>query len=139
MIKVFARWLLALVLGMCSVWQVWEQLTKFLEGSTTTSLEKVNRAYLPMPMMVMCSSQRYKYDALTEMGLPKNFLDNHRMKDLPVKFPDLNQTWIMATWSADDFNLFWQVYEGKYSKHVSMDKYKFVVFKALKAQLQLQG
>ena len=139
MIKAFARWLLALVLVMCSVWQVWEQLTKFLEGSTTTSLEKVNRAYLPMPMIVMCSSQRYKYDALTEMGLPKNFLDDHRLKDLPVQFPDLNQTWLKATWSLDDFNLFWLAYEGKYSKYVGMRTYIFVVFKVLKAQLQLQG
>ena len=88
LIKVFAKWLLALVLGICSVWQVWEQLTKFLEGSTTTTLEKVNLEYLPMPLIVLCSSQRYKYDALTDMGLPKNFLDNHRMENLPGQFPD---------------------------------------------------
>ena len=125
LIKVFAKWLLALVLGICSVWQVWEQLTKFLEGSTTTSLEKVNLAYLPMPMIIMCSSQRYKYDALTDMGLPKNFLDDHRMKYLLGKFPDLNQTWLKATWSLDDFDLFWQAYEGKSRKHVKMMAYMF--------------
>ena len=132
MIKVFAKWLLALVLGICSIWQVWEQLTKFLEGSTTTTLEKVNLAYIPMPMIIMCSSQRYKYDALIDMGLPKNFLDDHRMKSLPITFPDLNQTWLNATWAFDDFDLFWQVYEGKSRKHVPIVTYTYFVLKVLK-------
>ena len=128
MIKIFAKWLLALVLGICSVWQVWEQLTKFLEGSTTTTLEKVNLEYLPMPLIVLCSSQRYKYDALTDMGLPKNFLDDHRMKYLPGRFPDLNQTWLRATWSEDDFDLFWQAYEGMLRVSVKMVTYMFSTF-----------
>ena len=111
-IKRCASLLLALVLGVCSFFLVWEQLTKFLEGSTTTTVEKVKHEYLPLPLMVLCSNQRYKLDALRSVGLPENFLDSHRMKDLPVQFPDLNYTWHMATWSPDDFNLYWQYYEG---------------------------
>ena len=110
-IKLSAKCLLGMILGIISLWQVWEQLTKFFEGSTTTSLEKVNNKYLPQPLIVLCSSQRYKYDVLTKMGLPKNFLDNHRNRYLPGKFPDLNETWHKATWSPEDFDFFWQ--EGK--------------------------
>ena len=107
-IKLCVKWLLALIMGICSLWQVWEQLTKFLEGSTTTSLEKVNHEHLPLPLIVLCSSQRYKYDVLADMGLPKNFLDDHRQNHLPGKFPDLNETWLKATWSREDFDFYWQ-------------------------------
>ena len=111
-IKRCARLLLALVLGICSFWLVWEQLTKFLEGSTTTTVEKIKHEYLPMPLIALCSNQRYKQGALRSVGLPKDFLDNYQMKDLPVQFPDLNYTWNMATWSPDDFDLYWKHYEG---------------------------
>ena len=103
---------LALVLGVCSFWLVWEQLAKFLERSSTTTVEKVKHEYLPMPLIVLCSSQRYKHDYLTSVGLPKDFLDNYRMKELPVPFPDLNHTWHMATWSPYDFSWHWKRYEG---------------------------
>ena len=111
-IKRCASLLLALVLGVCSFWLVWEQLTKFLEGSSTTTVEKVKHEYLPMPLIVLCSNQRYKHDYLTSVGLPTNFLDNYQMKELAVPFPDLNHTWHMATWSPDDFSLHWKRYEG---------------------------
>ena len=104
---------LCLVLGICALFQVWEELTKFLEGSITTSLEKVNHKYLPLPLVVLCSSQRYKHDVLSDMGLPKNFLDDHRATYLPGQFPDLNETWQKATWSRDDFAIYWQPYERK--------------------------
>ena len=106
--KLFSKCLLALILGICSIWQVWEQITKFLEGGTTTSLEKVHNKYLPLPQIVLCSSKRYKYDVLTDMGLPKNFLDDHRKKHISGKFPDLNDTWLKATWSREDFDFDWK-------------------------------
>ena len=114
-IKLCAKWFLALIMGVFSIWQVWEQLSKFWEGSTTTSLGVVDNEYLPLPLIVLCSSQRYKHDVLTDMGLPKNFLDDHKANYMAGKFPDLNETWLRATWSKEDFDLYWPPYEGETS------------------------
>ena len=112
-IKFIAKCILSLILGICSIWQVWGQLTKFLEGGTTISLEKVANKYLSFPLIVLCSSQKYKHHVLTDMGLPKNFLDDHRKKHLPGIFPNLNETWIGATLSQDDFDIYWPTHKGK--------------------------
>ena len=60
----YAEWLLALILGLCSLWQVEEVLVRFIEGSTTTTLEKEHNEHLPLPKVALCMKQRYNYGAL---------------------------------------------------------------------------
>ena len=105
-IKIWAKRLFALTMTICALVSVWGQLSNFWEGSLTTSLEVVDKEYLPLPLIVLCSSERYKHDVLNEMDLPTNFLDDHHKSDLLGKFPDLNETWLRATWSQEDVDLY---------------------------------
>ena len=104
----YAKWLLALILGMCSLWQVEEVLVKFIEGSTTTTLEKQHNDHLPLPKVALCMKRRYNYGALAAMGLPDDYFSEHRHRteiDRESPFPDLNQTWLKATWSREDVQM----------------------------------
>ena len=99
---------------MCAVWQVWEQCVKFLEGSTTISLEKVQKKHVPLPHIALCMKQRYRDGVLASMGLPDDFFDNRRRTELELRgaFPDLNATWNNVTWSLEDMNIDWSRYKG---------------------------
>ena len=117
--KTFTKYLLAIFLGLCSLWLVWGLCLKFFSGSTTFLREQEQRNHLPLPHFVICNKQRYKKDELAAMELPDDFFDNRHPdkskfsdKDL---FPDLNATWRRATWHMNDFDIDWRRYEGKES------------------------
>ena len=106
--KKYANCLLALVLVMCSLWQVEEVLFKFIEGSTTATLEKQQNEHLPLPRVALCMKQRYNYRALAAMGLPDDYFSEYRHRtefDMKRQFSDLNQTWLNATWSKEDIQM----------------------------------
>ena len=106
--KKYANCLLALMLVMCSLWQVQEVLVKFIEGSTTTTLEKLHNNHLPLPKVALCMQERYNYGALAAMGLPNDYFSENRHRtelDMERPFLDLNQTWLNATWSREDVQM----------------------------------
>ena len=103
-----ANFLLALVLVLCALWQVQEVLVKFIEGSTTTTLEKEHNDYLSLPKVALCMKERYNYKALATMGLPNDYFSENRHRtqfDTTDKILDLNQTWLNATWSREDIQM----------------------------------
>ena len=104
----YAKWLLYIILGICSLWQVREVLVKFIEGSTTTTLEQRHNSHLPLPKVAFCLKQRYKYEALAAMGLPADYFSENRHRtefDTESQFPELNETWLKATWSREDLQI----------------------------------
>ena len=129
--KVWAKRLLALTMGICALVSVWGQLSNFWEGSLTTSLEVVDKEYLPLPLIVLCSTKRYKHDVLKDMDLPNSFLDDHKRSYLPGKFPDLNETWLRATWSQEDVELLFPENEGEVCEGNMSKSYKYTIFQAL--------
>lgn len=106
--KKYAQWFLAFTLGLCALWQVSGELMKFLGASTTRTLEKQHHNHLHLPQVALCMKQRYNYGALIKMGLPIDFFSEMRQRtkdDLKNPFPDLNETWLKATWSRDDVQM----------------------------------
>ena len=106
--KKFANCLLAFILVTCSLFQVHEVLVKFIEGSTTTTLEKQHNNHLPLPKVALCMKRRYNYGALGTMGLPVDYFSENRHRtefDMERPFPDLNQTWLNATWSNEEVQM----------------------------------
>ena len=114
--KTCAKYFLALLLVFCSFWLVWDLCLKFLSGSTTTLREKKQMSYLPLPNFLLCNKQRYKKDELAAMEIPKDFFDNYYPDRAKFRnkssFPDLNATWLRATWPLTDFEIDWSRYEG---------------------------
>ena len=103
-----ANFLLALVLVLCALWQVQEVLVKFIEGSTTTTLEKEHNDYLSLPKVALCMKERYNYKALAAMKLPDDHFSENRYRtpnDTMLQILDLNQTWLNATWSREDIQM----------------------------------
>ena len=115
--KTCLRYLLALILGLCSLWLVWDLFLKFFRGATTTLHEELRHDYLPLPRFLLCSKERYKVKELSALGLPHNFFANPypdaRKFNSTRSFPDLHATWQRVTWSREDFELDWNKYEGK--------------------------
>ena len=114
--KDFAKYFLAIFLGLCSFWLVWDLCLKYFSGSTTILTVQDYKEYLPLPRFLLCSNKRYKKDELGAMGLPADFFDN-RSPDMNMfedrdSFPDLNVTWQRATWNMTDFEMDWDAYEG---------------------------
>ena len=56
------------------------------------------------------------------MEIPKDFFDNYYPDRAKFRnkssFPDLNATWLRATWSYKDFNIDWARYEGVSAKEI---------------------
>ena len=104
----YAHFLLALVLVACSLWQCQEVLVKYIEGSTTTTVEKEHNDHLSLPKVALCMKERYNYKALATMGLPNDYFSENRHRtqfDTMDKILDLNQTWLNATWSREDIQM----------------------------------
>ena len=104
----YVKWLLAVILGACALLQVQEVLVKFIEGSSTTTLEKEHNDHLPLPKVALCMKQRYNYGALAAMDLPNDYFSENRHRtefEMGGPFPDLNQTWLRATWSKEDVQM----------------------------------
>ena len=114
-IKIYAKRLLALVMCTLSIFLVWDLCLKFLNGSTTMSMEQIDEDYLALPPLLLCSKQRYKKEALAAAGLPANFWeedDGWSAAFHSEPFPDLNDTWLKATWPNEDLQAGWHKYEG---------------------------
>lgn len=104
--KQLSIWIFGLILGLCSMWQVWDQCTKFMEGSTTISLERVNQENIPLPIIALCMKQQLKNGVLASIGLPDDFFDNRRTTGLDLQhFPNLAEIWNNATWSLEDLQV----------------------------------
>ena len=114
--KTYAKYLLAILLGLCSLWLVWGLCLKFVSGATTILREQKHNNYLPLPHFLVCNKQRYNKDELAAMELPEDFFDNRypnrTMFSNMDSFPDLNATWQRATWPLVDFEIDWRAYEG---------------------------
>ena len=114
--KCYAKYLLAVFLGFCSLWLVWDLCIKFFSRSTTILTVQENKEYLPLPQFLLCNKKRYNEGELVAMGLTEDFLDN-RTPDISMfksrnSFPDLNVTWQRATWNISNFEIDWRAYEG---------------------------
>ena len=104
--KQLSFWLFGLILGLCSIWQVWDQCTKFMKGSTTISLERINIGKIPLPTIALCMRQRFKDGVLASFGLPEDFFDNRDRTELDMQaMPNLAEVWNNATWSLDDLQI----------------------------------
>ena len=71
-------------------------------------MEKQYNSYLRLPQVALCMKRRYNYEALAEMGLPGDFFSEMRYLtelDAQRPFPDLNETWLKATWSREDVQM----------------------------------
>ena len=72
--------------------------------------------YLSLPHFLICKKQQYKKDELAAMQLPEDFFDDHYLDRTKFSnknsFPDLNATWLRATWPYEDFEIDWRRYEG---------------------------
>ena len=110
--KPAAKSLLAIVLGICSLWQVWDLCLKFFGGSTTIAIAHRPNDYLPLPKFLLCQKDRYKKEELSSMGLPDNFLNSGDRFNHTHPFPDLNATWQRATWPLQELEIDWNFYEG---------------------------
>ena len=118
--KAYAKYIFALIFGLCSLWLVWDHCFKFFGGSTTILREQHHKDFLPLPKFLLCLKERYKNGVLSAMDLPEDlfssrYLDegNFNQKD---KFPDLNATWQRATWPIEELNVEWSKYQGMQSK-----------------------
>ena len=114
--KTYAKYLLAIILGLCSLWLVWGLCLKFFSGSTTILREQHRNDYLALPHFLLCNKIRYNKDELAVVELPADFFDNRRPERSKFKnkdsFPDLNATWQRATWPMENFKVDWLAYEG---------------------------
>ena len=117
--KAYAKYIFALIFGLCSLWLVWDHCFKFFGGSTTILREQHHKDFLPLPKFLLCLKERYKNGVLSAMDLPEDlfssrYLDegNFNQKD---KFPDLNATWQRATWPIEELNVEWSKYQGMQS------------------------
>ena len=110
--KQSAKYLLAILLGLCSLWQCWEICLKFFGRSTTIARAQHQNDYLPLPKFLLCQKDRYNTQELSSMGLPENFLDSGNKFNHSHPFPDLNATWQRATWPLEELEIDWNVYEG---------------------------
>ena len=115
--KTYAKHMLGLSLGLCSLWLVWDMCLKFLSKATTTVREKNQNDYLPLPHFLLCNRQRYNTNELAAMDLPDDFFDNRypnrTMFSKKDSFPDLNASWQRATWPRTEFEVDWNRYEGR--------------------------
>lgn len=116
-VKPIAKYALAIVLGICSLWQVWDLCLKFFGGSTTIAIGHQPNDYLPLPKFLLCQKDRYKKEELSSMGLPHNFLDSGNKFNHTYQFPDLNATWQRATWPLQELKIDWNFYEGMKIRH----------------------
>ena len=107
-----AKYLIALVLGICSLWQVWDLCSKFLDRSTTIAIGHQQNDYLPLPKFLLCNKNRYNKEELSSMGLPENFLDSGKRFNKTEVFPDINTTWQRGTWQLQEMEIDWNFYEG---------------------------
>ena len=78
--------------------------------------------YLPLPHFLICNKQRYNKDELAAMALPEDFFDSYH-PDITkfnnnYSFPNLNATWLRATWPYKDFEIDWARYEGVSAKEI---------------------
>ena len=96
-------------------------MEKFYEGTTTQTQERLTSNNMEFPQFMICSKFGYKADALTELGLPKNFLstmeprrvvnDNHDF--------DVQNVWDVGTYSYADLFINWMVTHSR--KHHSFN------------------
>ena len=114
--KTCAKYLSALICGICSLWLVWDLCLKFFRGSTTIVREQQPEDYLRLPKFLLCMKERYKTGELASMGLPENFFSNpypDKSKFNPNDhFPDINATWQRATWPIKELEVDWSRYDG---------------------------
>lgn len=130
--KVGAKYLLATIFSLCSLWLVWGVCIKFLSGSTTVVRQQDQKDYLPLPRFLLCNKERYNKKELVSMDLPEDFFDN-RYPDVDMfrnrnSFPDLNSTWQRATWSWSEFEIAWSRYEGREGRPLPVPLGKYYHF-----------
>ena len=116
-VKSRAKYFLALVFGICSLWLVWDHCSKFLSDSTTVVRQQQQNDYLPLPRLMLCNNERYNEKELEAMNLPEDFFDNRHPDISKLKernsFPNLNDTWQRATWPKNEIQIDWNRYEGE--------------------------
>ena len=70
---------------------------------------------MEFPQFMICSKLGYKADALTELGLPKNFLSSFQPRHVVNDNQDIDaqNVWDVGTYSYADFFINWMVTRGK--------------------------
>ena len=112
--KTFAKHLLGIISGLCSLWLVWDLCLKFLSGSTTIVREQQEKDYLPNPHFLLCKKESFHKNELRASGLPDNFFSRFDggSYNYTGPFPNLNATWQRATWPEGELEVDWSRYEG---------------------------
>ena len=112
--KIYAKHLLGIISGLCSLWLVWDLCLKFFSGSTTIVREQQEKDYLPNPHFLLCKKERFQKDKLEAFGLPDNFFGKPNGLSLnhTGPFPNLNATWQRAAWPKEELQVDWWRYEG---------------------------
>ena len=78
--------------------EVWDQVAKFVNGRTATTVERTIHKGLELPQITFCMQSHFKNEVLEAMGLPLTFFIPLADATLNgTAFPDLNDTWRKAT------------------------------------------
>jgi hypothetical protein len=111
--KDVTTFVLFLVLLICFLLQVKQEVTKFIEGRTTETAEKMPDEDINLPHMTFCVKRPFKKEALLKLGITDIFFYTpHENPD--IVFPDLNSTWNKVTYSKEDLGLWWSLHKSKY-------------------------
>ena len=85
------------------------QVLKYIEAKTTQTFEKVPQENLDFPQVTFCVKYQFKREALSDMGLPEDFLIGGNPKtpeSLGNKsMPDIAEAWENGTYSQPEFDI----------------------------------
>ena len=85
------------------------QVDKYIKGKTTQTWEKVPQKLLDFPQMTFCVLYQFKKEALSDMGLPDDFLIAGNPKNSATlgnkSMPNIEEVWENATYSETEFNI----------------------------------
>ncbi len=105
------------VLSGCFVWQVWDQVHKFLAAETVEVVEWVRPGAMELPPLVICPLDIFKWDVMKAEGLLLNmFTEDHGAFSVNASepFPDLREAWEKSTFALSrDINITWALHSER--------------------------
>ena len=89
-------------------------MIKFYNGKRTQIIEKLTSDSMDFPQVLFCTSQGFKPNVLTDMGLKENSMKIAQFTTYYENIPlgDIEEIWNNATYSMEEFALTWMSIEG---------------------------
>ena len=111
--KKWLKWILTITCLVLSIFIVKEQCNKYKSGNTTISIDKQYNDALELPQVTICMDRPYKKDVLEEYGLAQRFFLSPNSSYGNKTFPNLTTLWNEATYSEEELDISWQLYDRK--------------------------